>query len=108
LIEYRTKSKIRITYIKISIITEVRQNQNTFAKIKYDSTKEGKKTEDLKNMRAENLLELRITEIQNIWFILSHLYHVNGSSYIYYYLKAKNRRKNTNINLPNFKLQKNT
>jgi hypothetical protein len=58
------------------------------AKIKYDS-KERKKTEDLKNMRAENLLELRLQKYKTygLYFLISIM--LIGSSYIYYYLKAK-------------------
>jgi hypothetical protein len=62
----------------------------------------------LKEHEAENLLELELQKYKTygLYFLISIM--LIGSSYIYYYLKAKNREKKIQASSqPNFKLQKN-
>jgi hypothetical protein len=61
----------------VTVLLRVRQNQKT-PSLKLNRFYQEREENRRQRTWGWKFAGTRITEIQNIWFILSHLYHVNG------------------------------
>ena len=86
-------------YIKIndSIVAVRQKSKNSFAKIKYDSTKEKEENKRLKQQKVENLLQLEVQKYKTYGMGLLVVIILIVTTYIYIYLTRKNRKEKIQV-----------